>query len=202
MKYPKLTLALPEWIESFVTDKEQSYASLQERMQFVIELSRLNVKHETGGPFGAAIFDCHTNRLVAPGVNVVIPAVCSVAHAEIVAIVIAQQVLGQYELGVKGMPTYELVTSTEPCAMCFGAIPWSGIRRLVCGARRNDAMKIGFDEGPRPPNWIQELEKRSITVVRDVLQQQAASVLLQYHERGGEIYNGDKVVSDHQPKRH
>jgi hypothetical protein len=33
--------------------------------------------------------------------------------------------------------------------MCFGAIPWSGRRRLVSGARSSDAEDIGFDEGPK-----------------------------------------------------
>ena len=41
----------------------------------------------------------------------------------------------------------EMVASTQPCAMCLGATPWSGIRRLVCGARDEDAEEIGFDEG-------------------------------------------------------
>ena len=186
MKYPQLTLALPEWIEAFVGAQKQCFASLPERMQFVIELSRLNVDHGTGGPFGAAIFDSHTNQLVAPGVNLVIPALCSVAHAEIVAIVIAQQRLRQYDLSQKGTSTYELVTSTEPCAMCFGAIPWSGIRQLVSGARRQDATKIGFDEGPRPPNWMQELEKRGITVVKKASpgRGEAVNGLVRVNKRG------------------
>jgi tRNA(Arg) A34 adenosine deaminase TadA len=47
-----------------------------------------------------------------------------------------------------------MVVSTEPCALCLGAIPWSGIRRLVCGARDEDARSIGFDEGEKVPYWI------------------------------------------------
>jgi hypothetical protein len=31
----------------------------------------------------------------------------------------------------------------------FGAVPWSGVRRLACGARDEDASDIGFDEGPK-----------------------------------------------------
>ena len=118
-------------------------------MRLVIELSRLNVDHGTGGPFGAGIFD----------------------------------------LGGEGLPPYELVASTEPCAMCFGAIPWSGVRRLVCGAREEDARRIGFDEGPKTSDWVAALEQRGISVARDVYRDEAAAVLRYYVESGGMIYN-------------
>ena len=123
-------------------------------MRLVIELSRRNVAHGTGGPFGAGVFDLSTNRLVAPGVNLVTTTNLSTAHAEIVAIMIAQQVVGHFDLGGPGRPPYELVASTEPCAQCFGSVPWSGVRRLACGARDEDARAIGFedarlDPGPR-----------------------------------------------------
>jgi tRNA(Arg) A34 adenosine deaminase TadA len=190
MRFAHLKLALPEWIDSFVTDANRVYHTIEERMQFVIELSRLNVENATGGPFGAAVFNLHTNQLVAPGVNLVIPSNCSVAHAEILAITIAQQTVAQYNLGGDGMTAYELVTSTEPCAMCFGAILWSGVRRVVTGARREDAMNIGFDEGRRPSTWIETLESRGISVTTDVLRDEAASILKKYFDLGGEIYNG------------
>jgi tRNA(Arg) A34 adenosine deaminase TadA len=74
-----------------------------------------------------------------------------------VAIMIAQKILGNFDLGDASVPAYELVTSTEPCAMCLGATPWSGVRGLVCGARDEDASAVGFDEGSKPqsgsPRW-------------------------------------------------
>jgi len=73
--------------------------------------------------------------------------------------------------------------------MCFGAVPWSGVTRLVCGARDEDARSIGFDEGPKLANWVEALEQRGITVVRDVLREQAANVLREYADTGGTIYN-------------
>ena len=91
-------------------------------MRFVIELARQNIEHRTGGPFGAAIFETTSGKLLAPGVNLVEPAHCSIAHAEMVAIALAQQTRGSYDLGREGT-ICELVTSTEPCAMCLGAIP-------------------------------------------------------------------------------
>ena len=87
------------------------------------------------------------------------------------------------------MPSYELVTSVEPCAMCLGAIGWSGIRQIVCGARDGDARKIGFDEGIKPKNWIKKFNRQGISVVQDVMRDQACSVLKDYRDSGGLIYN-------------
>jgi tRNA(Arg) A34 adenosine deaminase TadA len=158
-------------------------------MALAVKLARSNVQHGTGGPFGAGIFESETGRLLAPGVNLVVSAATSIAHAEIVAIAIAQQVIGNFDLGAEGLPPYELVSSAEPCAMCLGAVPWSGVRRLVCGARDEDARRIGFDEGPKPEKWVLALESRGIAVVTDVCRSEAIAVLDGYRRQGGPIYN-------------
>jgi len=158
-------------------------------MQLAIELARLNVEHGTGGPFGAAVFDMESHHLVSVGTNLVTSSNYSMAHAEMVAMSIAQQKLGRFDLGAKEGVRLELVTSSEPCAMCFGALPWSGIRHLVCGARSEDARAIGFDEGPIHPHWINELNKRGISVETGVCSDEAKAVLDQYSTNGGAIYN-------------
>ncbi|WP_432822397.1 nucleoside deaminase [Trichloromonas sp.] len=190
MAFPTFTLQLPNWVDTLLSDPQQCYPSEQSRMELAIALARRNVETGTGGPFGAAVFELESGRLVAPGINLVIPAGCSAAHAEIVALTLAQQQTGCYRLGMDGK-RFELVSSTEPCAMCLGAIPWSGIVRLTCGARDEDARGIGFDEGAKPAQWILELERRGIEVVRDVCRSEATAVLRQYRDQGGEIYNGD-----------
>ena len=189
MRFPEVTLRLPGWVDELLAEPDRIYASVEDRMRRAIELSRSSIRHGTGGPVGAAIFDRETNKLLAPGVNLVLASGCSVAHAEMVAIMIAQQLIGDFDLGGEGQPPYELVASTEPCSMCLGAVPWSGVRHLVCGARDEDAAEIGFDEGPKPAQWVKSLEERGIAVVRDVCREEAASVLRQYAEMGGEIYN-------------
>jgi hypothetical protein len=48
---------------------------------------------------------------------------------------------------------------------------------------------VGFDEGPELPDWASALEERGIPVLRDVCREDAAAVLRNYAEGGGEIYN-------------
>lgn len=192
--FAQLVVRLPDWLEDFLSgpvgarNPDRICPTPEDRMRLVIELSRLNVEHETGGPFGAGIFDA-AGRLVALGVNLVTSANSSILHAEMVAIALAQRALGRFDIGLGRTQPHELTASTEPCAMCFGAVPWSGVTRVVCGARGEDACAIGFDEGPKLPDWWRALEHRGIAVARDVLRDEAAQVLRWYSSKGGVIYS-------------
>ena len=181
---------LPDWIETY----SQAYvpdADIQSRMDFVISASRMNVEQGTGGPFAAAVFEIETGELVSLGVNLVTTQDMSFLHAEIVALAIAQRKLGSYDLGENPDIKHELITSTEPCAMCLGAIPWSGVRQVVTAARDEDAREIGFDEGAKPEHWIQSLTSRGINVIPDIEREAARSVLQLYNVKEGKIYNAE-----------
>ena len=187
--FPRFQLELPQWITHFLQEQPTTFPTPEARMDLVTTLSRLNIEQGTGGPFGAGVFQTDTNQLIAPGVNLVLSSQSSLAHAEMVAIMIAQQTLGAHDLGAAGLPPHELVTSCEPCAMCLGAICWSGIRHLIFGARGSDAEAIGFDEGPKPENWATALEQRGITITLDIGRSKAIQVLQNYVEQGGMVYN-------------
>jgi tRNA(Arg) A34 adenosine deaminase TadA len=189
IEFPQVSLRLPDWVGGLLSEGDQAYPTVEDRMRLAVELSRLNIRNGTGGPFGAAVFEGETGRLLAPGVNLVVGSGCSVFHAEMVAIMVAQRIAGTFDLGGENLPDYELVASTEPCAMCLGATPWSGVRSLVCGARDEDARAVGFDEGAKMSEWVGALEDRGISVRRSVLREEAVAVLREYAERGGEIYN-------------
>lgn len=190
MRYADLTLRLPDWVAGLLPSGDAVYEGVEDRMRLAIELSRRNVECGTGGPFGAAVFERDTGRLLGVGVNRVVPAGCSIAHAEMLALALAQRAAGTCDLGAEGVGPCELVSSTAPCAMCLGAVPWSGVRRLVCGAREEDARRVGFDEGDRPADWATKLGSRGIVVVQDVLRDEARAVLEAYRDSGGLTYNG------------
>lgn len=183
---------LPPWAVSLARRQRKPMVAASDRMRFVIQLALTNITAQTGGPFGAAVFESHTGRLIAVGINVVEPTNCSLAHAEVVALANAHRTLRQSDLGTPGLPKLELITSCEPCAMCYGAILWSGVRKVVCAARGSDATAIGFDEAPKPKNWVATLEDRGIAVTRDLCRDEAIAVFQRYQQTGGRIYNARK----------
>ena len=182
---------LPAWVEPFLDNWQEPLSSISQRMQLTIALSRENVEQNTGGPFAAVVVHEETGELVAVGINLVTTAGLSMAHAEIVALSLAQAAVGEWNLSHTG--SLQLVTSCEPCAMCFGAVPWSGVKSLICGARKKDAEAAGFDEGDKPDHWVRSLQRRGIVVQCSVLRAEAASVLKHYGDNGGAIYNANDV---------
>ena len=191
MKTNAIELSLPDWVPEFLAGRPDQFKTVEDRVGLAIELSRENVLRKTGGPFGAAVFERESGRLISVGINQVVTLNCSVAHAELMAIMGAQQKLKNFDLGAKGLPAHDLATSGQMCAMCFGAMAWSGVTRVGIGARATDTESLtGFDEGPIHPDWKVQLEKRGIEVVQDVLRDEACAVLRMYREQGGVIYNG------------
>ena len=190
---PHLHIEMPEWVGPFLARYPDPVDTPEKRMDVAVGLSLENVKRkdasgQPGGPFGAVVFD-EDGHLVAPGINRVMAENNSVLHAEIVALMLAQKKLGTFDLSFGGTRSLELYTSTEPCAMCFGAVCWSGIGHLICGAAARDAEAVGFDEGPRHPDRIRELEARGIRVTEGLRRKAAAGVLHTYVAEGGIIYN-------------
>jgi len=185
----EIRITLPDWVSAAVPWSEACLTA-DARMDVAIGLARENVTRGTGGPFGAVVYDLGSGRPVAAGVNLVEPARNAVLHAEMVALMFAQSALGRYSLHAPDLPAHVLVTSCDPCAMCLGAILWSGIQALECGATRDDALRIGFDEGPVFPASYDYLEARGVQVRREVRRAEAAAVLRTYRRSGGIIYNG------------
>ena len=182
----QIHLTLPAWTQH-VVDMQRRYETAEEQVMLAIELSRMNVEERSGGPFGAAVFT-EDGRLISIGVNRVIQQSCSVAHAEMMAYMTAQQRLQQYRLNAIGKKI-TLATSSQPCCQCFGATVWAGIDTLLIGARSEDVESLtGFDEGPLPADWVGELNKRGIAVQRDICRDQARAALARYRELEGQVY--------------
>ena len=182
MLYAQIHLTLPAWIHEEV-DAQRNYPDAESRIALAIDLSRRNIAHGSGGPFGAAVFN-EAGRLIGIGVNRVVPSQCSSAHAEILALASSQQRMQRYRLNEDG-GRITLASSAQPCAMCYGALIWAGINELLVAASSDDVQTLaGFDEGPLPGDWIGELAKRGIAVQCDLLREQARDVLRAYGESG------------------
>ncbi|WKZ57384.1 MAG: nucleoside deaminase [Bdellovibrionota bacterium] len=200
MVVDSITLTLPRWVVEFCESSGPIPSTDAARMAFVIDLARQNVERGSGGPFGAAIFNADTGALVSVGVNCVTASQCSIAHAEMFAIMLAQRAAGTYDLGAAGQPRHELYTSGQTCAMCCGAVTWAGVRRVVSAASASDIEQIvGFDEGPHAVDWQAQLSRRGIEVMEGVLRHQARTVLELYRALDGIVYNG-RTAPSHSPK--
>ncbi|WP_133000685.1 nucleoside deaminase [Luteimonas arsenica] len=187
----RVGLQLPAWVERGI-DRERAYSSDADKVALAIALAGRNVEEATGGPFGAALFG-PDDRVVAAGVNVVLPQSTSLAHAENMAYMLAQQALGRPRINLddQGRPCgpYTLATSAQPCCQCYGATVWAGIDRLLIGASADDVHELTeFDEGPLPADWPGELARRGIEVVRDIARDQAREVFVAYARAGGRRY--------------
>ena len=186
-----VTIDLPPWAVRENAHLPASIKSVEERMRTVIRFSELNVQHQTGGPFAAGVFEKESGKPVLIGVNRVMPLGISSAHAEIVTLMLAQAKVGSFDLGADGLPEHQLVISAQPCAMCYGSIPWSGVRSVVIAASGSQVESLtGFDEGPVHPQWQSEYQRRGIEVIENVLAKEACEVLKAFAASGAQIYNG------------
>ena len=191
MLYAQVHLTLPAWVHEAV-DTSRAYPSDAEKVALAVELSKRNIEANSGGPFGAAVFG-PDDRIIAVGVNRVVPHACSVAHAEMMAYMLAQGRTQRLRLNRdadhNAIGPITLATSSQPCCQCYGATVWAGIDRLLIGARSEDVEELTeFDEGPLPADWVGALNARGIEVVRDIERDAARAVLRMYGETGGAKY--------------
>lgn len=92
-------------------------------------------------PVGAVIYHHGTKSLIASAYNRVEARGDCTAHAEMLAIRQAQDVLGS-----KSLKDCDIWVSLEPCAMCAGALAHAHIARIYYGAE--DKKGGAIDNGP------------------------------------------------------
>ena len=187
-------VALPEWIDDELADVPAVLPDREGRMRLVHRLADRNWREGNGGPFAALVAERDTGRIVSVGVNVVLGSGVSSAHAEVVALGLAQTGVGGWDLGAAGLPAHELVVNWRPCIQCYGATMWSGVRGLVVAGQGPELEEITtFDEGPLGADWAEQFEARGIEVVSDVLRDEALKVFHSYRQavdaEGLVVYN-------------
>ncbi|MFC4507268.1 MULTISPECIES: nucleoside deaminase [Streptomyces] len=176
-------VALPAWIDDELADLPAVLPDAADRMRLVHRLADRNWREGNGGPFAAVVAERATGRIVSVGVNVVLATGVSSAHAEVVALGLAQIATGGWDLGAEGLPAHELVVNWRPCVQCYGAAMWSGVRGLVVAGEGPELEEITtFDEGPLGADWAEQFEARGIEVVHDVLREEALAVFRDYRE--------------------
>ncbi|KAI3857497.1 hypothetical protein MKX03_033310 [Papaver bracteatum] len=95
------------------------------------------VNTKDGYPFGAVIV--RNGEVVVSCHNMARKYKDPTAHAEMTAIRMACEKLDTFKLS-----DCEIYASCEPCPMCFAAIQFTSIKRLVYGARAESLTPMGF----------------------------------------------------------
>lgn len=129
-----------------------------ELMRRAIALSAEALK-DGGGPFGSVV--SKDGHIIAEGCNRVTSTNDPTAHAEVVAIREACNVLDSYRLN-----GCEIYCSCEPCPMCLAAIYWARLDCIYYANTRDDAARIGFDDAFLYTELGRQEEARTIPTVR------------------------------------
>jgi guanine deaminase len=98
-------------------------------------------------------------------------------HAEMHAIRVACKKLKTIDLS--GCTIY---STTEPCPMCFSAIHWAKIDKIVFGCRIVDAQKAGFNELTISNKKMKKEGKSKVKVVGDFLREENLKVFEEFNK--------------------
>jgi len=137
------------------------------------------VADNVGGPFGACIV--LKDQVISLGHNTVLEDVDPTCHAEINAIRTAAEKLGRYDL--KGCVIY---STTEPCPMCFSAIHWANIDKIVYGTEIDDVKKLGFRELNIDNHTLKKLGNSNIEIVSG-FEREACKEMLEYWQEHSKL---------------
>ncbi len=132
--------------------------SAEDHMRRAIALSLEMMRSGKGGPFGAVVV--RDDKIVAEGFNKVTSTNDPTAHAEVVAIRLACEALGTYDL-----TGCEIYTSCEPCPMCLSAIYWARLGRIFYANDRQDAAAVGFRDDYLYHEIPLPLDQRAIPIL-------------------------------------
>ena len=129
-------------------------------------------------PFGACIVK--RGKVIACAHNTVWKTTDITAHAEVAAIRLACRKLGTIDLS-----DCEIYSTCEPCPMCFSAIHWAKMERIIYGAEIADARKCGFSELGISNERMKRLGRSRVTVKGDVLREECRALFSEFARGGG-----------------
>ncbi len=121
-------------------------------------------------PIGAIVV--MNEKIIARGYNQVETLNDSTAHAEIIALTAAFNFLGS-----KYLPEATLYVTIEPCTMCFGALYWSKIGKVVFGA--SDPKHGGLSLHASSKNLLHPKTE----IVKDILAEECALLMKDFFRK-------------------
>lgn len=191
----ELRVGVPGWLRSEHAAAPTVLPSRGERFALVTALATRNVEEGTGGPFAAVVVDDESGEVLSIGTNLVLDSNVSSMHAEVVTLGLAHARTGSWNLGRDVGRRRTLVVNAQPCVMCLGALLWSGVSAVEFAADCATVERItGFDEGPVPADWQDQLRARGIDVHQEqgVGEEHALHRFRELVESGATArYNGD-----------
>jgi tRNA(Arg) A34 adenosine deaminase TadA len=149
-------------------------------MQLAIDKAREGVA-KGGSPFGACIV--RGGQVVACCHNVVLQTTDSTAHAEITSLRAACKTLATIDLA-----GCTIFSTTEPCPMCFAAIHWANVDKIVFGAAIEDAMSAGFRELTISNEQMKSLGGSKLQIVRGFMAEECRTLFREFTAKGGRTY--------------
>ena len=154
----------------------------QKYMIAAIEHVATHIEDNEGGPFGACIVK--NDEIICLAHNTVLKENDATCHAEINAIRIASKKLKTHNLS--GCTIY---STTEPCPMCFSAIHWARIDKIVSGSEIDDVKKLGFNELSISNQTLKQLGQSKIELITGYQREACIELLNDWKKRSlGKMY--------------
>jgi guanine deaminase len=135
-----------------------------------------------GGPFGACLV--RGDEVLAVAHNTVLRDLDPTCHAETTAIRLAALKLQSYDLS-----GCEIYSTTEPCPMCFAAIHWARIGRLIYGTAIIEVAQLGFNELTLSNRQMQALGRSPVAIYPGFLADECRQLLAEWvRTPGRQVY--------------
>ena len=160
------------------TSAQDPYLPSQPFMLAAIAQAQQALARMEGGPFGACIV--RDDVIVACANNTVLRDNDATCHAEVNAIQIASRALGHFDLS--GCTIY---STTEPCPMCFAAIHWARIDRIVYGTGIADVQRLGFNELAISNEQLRDLGGSPVQITPDFMRTECEELLANWRALAG-----------------
>ena len=145
-------------------------------MDLAIRSAQTGIKRSEGGPFGTAIV--RGNRLVAVAHNTVLRDHDATCHAEVNAIRLASRKLKRFNLS-----DCVIYSTTEPCPMCFSAIHWARIAKMIFGTTIADVQKRGFHELSIPSREMKRKGKSPVSIKAGFMKKECLALLADWDRK-------------------